>query len=116
MQLLGRARLRRTSANNVAGGSGFALQLDDRNEILGDGFGGLATWRRRRDKGSGQKFPPVPSEEGKKLMGGGVFGTNEYYRDMTRKKNRRLARKLMSRELGATKGQSARTASAISQV
>ena len=115
MQLLSRARLRQTSASHGAGGSGITLQLDDRNGIL-DGFGGLATRRRRRDKGSGKKFPPVPSEEGKKLMDGGVFGTNEFYRDMTRKKNTRLARKLMSRELGTVGGQSARTASAISQV
>ena len=115
MQLLSRARLRQTSASHGAGGSGITLQLDDRNEIL-NGFGGLATRRRKRDKGSGKKFPPVPSEEGKKLMNGGIFGTNEYYRDMTRKKNTRLARKLMSRELGTSKGQSARTASAVSQV
>ena len=116
MQLLGHARLLRTSANDRAGGSGLTLQLDDRNEILDDGFGGLATWRRRRDKNSGKKFPPVPSEDGKKLMDGGVFGKNEYYRDMTRGRNRRLARKLMSRELGTGTGPCARTASAISQV
>ena len=116
MQLLGHAGLRRIFANHRAGGSGITLQLDDGNEILDDGLGGLATRRRRCAKGSSNKFPPVPSEEGKKLMHGGVFGSNEYYRDTTRKRNTRLARKLMSRELGAGRGQSTRTSSAISQV
>ena len=116
MQLLAHAGLRQIFSNGRAGGSGITLQLDDRNEILDDGFGGLATRRRRREKGSGKRFPLVPSEEGKKLMDGGVFGSNEYYRDMTRKRNTRLVGKLMNRELGPGRGQSTRTASAISQV
>ena len=116
MQLLRHAGLHRTSASHQGDGSGIILQLDDGNEILDDGFGGLATRRRRRDKGSGKKFPPVPSEEGKKLMDGGVFGNNEYYRDITRKRNTRLSRRLMNRELGTGGDQSTRTVSAISQV
>ena len=116
MQLLGHAGLRRIFANHRAGGSGITLQPDDGNEILDDGFGGLSTRRRRRARVSSKKLPPVPSEEGKKLMDGGVFGSNEYYRDTTRKQSSRLARKLMSRELGTVRGQSTRTASTISQV
>lgn len=113
MQLLGHAGLRRIFANHRAGGSGITLQLD---EGLDDGLGGLPTRRGPRANGSSNKFPRVPSEEGKKLMDGGVFGSNEYYRDTTRKRNTRLARKLMSRELGTGRGQSTRTSSAISQV
>lgn len=116
MQLLGHAGLRRIFANHRAGGSGITLQLDDGNEILDDGFGSLATRRRRRVKGSSNNFPPAPSEEGKKLMDGGIFGSNGYYRDTTRKTNTRLARKLLCRELGTGKGQVTNTASAISQV
>lgn len=117
MQLLGHAGLRRIFANHRAGGAGIALQLDDGNEILDVGLGGRATRRSRCAKGStNNKYPPVPSEEGKKLMDGGVFGSNEYYRDITRKRNMRLARKLMSRELGSGTGHSTRVASAISQV
>lgn len=116
MQLLGHAGLRRIFANHRAGGSGITLQLDDRNEILDDGVGNPATRRRRHDKSSGKRFPAVPSEEGKKLMDDGVFGSNEYYRDRTKKNNTRLARKLMSRELGAGRSQFTRTPSAISQV
>ena len=106
MQLLEHAGLRQIFSNGRAGGSGITLQLGDRNEIR----------RKRRERGSGKRFPPVPSEEGKKLMDGGVFGSNEYYRDMTRKRNTRLAGKLMDRELGPDRGQSTRSASAISQV
>lgn len=116
MQLLGHAGLRRIFANHRAGDSGITLQLDDGNEILDDGLGGLATRRRQRTKGSSNKYPPLPSKVGKKLMDGGVFGSNEYYRDTTRKTNTRLARKLMSRELGSGRGQSLQVASAISQV
>ena len=116
MQLLEHAGLRQIFSNSRAGGSGITLQLDDRNEVLEDGLGSLATRRRRREKGPSKRFPLAPSEEGKKLMEGGVFGSNQYYRDMTRKRNTRLAAKLMNRELGPGRAQSTRTASAISQV
>ena len=57
---------------------------------------------RRRARGKGSKinaFPPVPSEEGRKLMDGGVFGASQCYRDW-RKRKPRLANKLMMREFG----------------
>ena len=116
MQLLGHAGLRQIFADHRAGGSGITLQIDERNEALDDGFGWGAARRRRRQRGSGTKFPPVPSGEGKKLMDGGFFGSNDYYRDTIRKRNTRLARKLMSRELGTGESVSMRTASDISQV
>ena len=116
MQLLGHAGLRRIFANHGAGGSGITLQLDDGNNIPEDSLGGLGIRRKRRAKGSNNRFPPVPSEAGQKLMDGGVFGSNEYYRDTTRRRSSRLAGKLMNRELGSSKAQSTRTASAISQV
>ena len=116
MQLLGHAGFRRIFANHGAGGSGITLQLDDSNNILEDSFGGLGTRKKRRAKGSNNRFPPVPSEAGQKLMDGGVFGSNEYYRDTTRRRSSRLAGKLMNRELGSSRAQSTRAASAISQV
>lgn len=110
MQLLGQAGLRRIFANHRASGSGITLQLDAGNEVQNDSLGG---WRM---KGSSNRFPSVPSKEGRKLMDGGTFGSNEYYRDICKKSNTRLARKLMSRELGTCSGQSTTTPSAISQV
>ena len=115
MQLLGHAGLRQIFASHRAGGSGITLSLGAGNDSL-DEFSGPGTRSRRRAKASGKGYPPVPSEEGKKLMEGGCFGSTEYYRDTRRWKNMRLAKKLMNRELGIGRGQTTRTASAISQV
>ena len=118
MQLLGRAGLRRVFANHRNGESGMILDLsgEDDNDAE-NGYGGLCNRRRRRrSKSSKPQLPPVPSEEGKKLMDGGVFGSSEYYGDDLRKRSNKLARKLLSRELCADHIDLARTTSAISQV
>lgn len=99
MQLLGHAGLHRMVASHNDGGGGITLQIDD-----------------GRARSTKNHFPAVPSEIGQKLMDGGVFGTSEYYRDSLRRKNKNLARKLMSRELGNDRNHSTRENSAISQV
>ena len=117
MRLLGHAGLRRILANHRAGGSGIALRLgeEDENE-LEDGHGGLGARRRRRTKSWKDKYPSVPSEEGKRLMDGGTFGSNEHYRDVRMRRKTRLTKKLMDRELGTDRNVSTRMTSAISQV
>ena len=114
MQLLGHAGLRRIFANRSNGGSGITLQINE--DELDDGFGILGSRRRRRARSTKDQIPAIPSEVGQKLMDGGVFGTSEYYRDNLRKRNRRLARKLMSRELGNDRNYSTRATSTVSQV
>ena len=117
MQLLGHAGLRRIFANHRAGGSGITLEMneeEDDNDV--DGYNGLGTRRRTRARRPKHKFPPVPSTVGQILMDGGVFGSNEFYRDTLRKRKTRLARKLMSRELGTDRDTATRGASAITQV
>ena len=114
MQLLGHAGLRRMFANHNNGGGGITLQIDE--DELDDGFGILGSRRRQRARSTKNQFPAVPSEIGQKLMDGGVFGTSEYYRDSLRKRNKKLARKLMSRELGNDRNHSTRATSAVSQV
>lgn len=117
MQLLGHAGLRRILASHGAGGSGIMLQLDEEDQDeLDDRYGAGGTRRRQTAKGWKNKFPPVPSEEGKKLMDGGIFGSSGYYRDTRMQKKTRLARKLMSRELGTDRYHSTRAASAVTQV
>ena len=111
MQLLGHAGLRRIFANRSSGDRGITLRIDE--DELDDGLGSR---RRRRARSTKHQFPAVPSEVGQKLMDGGVFGTSEYYRDNLRKRNKRLARKLMSRELGNDRNYSTRATSAVSQV
>jgi len=117
MQLLGHAGLRRILASHRAGGSGITFQLDEEDENDNeDGYGGSETRRRRGAKGWKNRFPPVPDEEGKKLMDGGVFGSSEFYRDNRIQRKTMLVRKLMSRELGTDRQQSTRAISAVSQV
>lgn len=121
MQLLGHAGLRRIFANHRAGGGGITLDLDEEDEENGDdpdmdGHRGLGTRRRPGVKRPKHKFPAAPSEVGQQLMDGGVFGSSEFYRDNLRKRNKRLARKLMSRELGTDRNHSTRSTSAVAQV
>lgn len=114
MQLLGNAGLRRLFTNHRVSEFG-ALNADDDGEIE-DGYGGPSTGRKRRPKGAKQKFPPIPSQEGRKLMDSGTFGRNEYYEDILRKRKNRLSRRLMSRELGANMDHPLRSNRLMSQV
>ena len=117
MRLLGHAGLRVILANHRAGGSDITLELDEEDENEGDDIqGGLGSRRRRRTKSWKNKYPPVPSEEGKKLMEGGIFGASEDFRDRRFNKKTRLARKLMTRELGTDCNEPKRVANALSQV
>lgn len=114
MQLLGNAGLRRLFTNHGASDFG-ALNADDDGEIE-DGYGGPSTGRKRRSKGAKQRFPPIPNEEGRKLMDSGTFGRNEHYEDILRKRKNRLSRRLMSRELGTNVDNPLRSNRLISQV
>jgi hypothetical protein len=60
--------------------------------------------RRRRDRPNPNRFPKVPSDEGTTLMNSGTFGANEIksFNSITRKK--RLARRILDRELGIDSG------------
>ncbi|CAG7918269.1 unnamed protein product [Penicillium olsonii] len=56
--------------------------------------------RRGRPNRPPPELPPVPNPEGKKLMGDGHFGTDQYYIDRLRQRKRDLTTNLMWRELG----------------
>ncbi|KAK3336214.1 WD40-repeat-containing domain protein [Cercophora scortea] len=62
--------------------------------------GDLWSTRRRRQPPDPNRFPKVPSEEGRKLMESGVFGAFDA-REPDRK---RLARRILDRELGLGDG------------
>ena len=67
------------------------------SDDLGDVF------RRRRRIGrrpTENNYPKPPSEEGTRLMGSGLFGSNPYYVDELKKRKRAIATRLMWRELG----------------
>jgi WD repeat-containing protein 23 len=117
MQLLGHAGLRRIFANQREGGAGITLDMDEEDDNDdADIYSSMGTRRRPAKRRMKHEFPAVPNEVGRKLMDGGVFGSSEFYRDNPRKRKTRLARKLMSRELGTDRNHSTRGTSAISQV
>lgn len=63
----------------------------------------MPIWRdrlRARRTEEPAELPPVPNPEGKKLMGQGHFGTNQYYVDQLKQRKNGLASSLMWREFG----------------
>lgn len=78
---------------------------DDDNEFVPFG----RSFRRRRRNFTGDRYPKIPSVEGQKLMGSGIFGANDRcdhsacgqpFTQSTQNKRRRLARRMFDRELG----------------
>lgn len=114
MQLLGHAGLQRLFTNhNMAHAGPFGP--DDEDMDLDDGYGGFGVRRRQRPRGAKSKPPPVPSEEGRKLMESGSFGTSVHSQIRPKMKGR-LARSLMSRELGVDRVNSVTTNKLLSHV
>ena len=72
--------------------------------------------RRRCKKTKKADFPKVPSDVGRGLMSSGNFGINENYQDILRKRKRKLARRLMTRELGLNAVQDKTANRLVSQV
>ncbi|KIX06224.1 uncharacterized protein Z518_04199 [Rhinocladiella mackenziei CBS 650.93] len=94
-QLLSRYRL--------LGPSGRDLFADDDDDDDYEGpaygiFGGRR--RRRRPKPAGDRFPKVPSENGKALMNSGNYGNRDEFVDIQRKRRRTVSERLMWRRLG----------------
>jgi WD repeat-containing protein 23 len=62
-------------------------------------------------------YPKIPSEAGTELMRSGHYGSDAYYVDALKHRRKRLASKLMWRELGfENQGAEKRANQAISQV
>ena len=77
---------------------------------------GIRSRRRQRPKCIKHPYPPVPSEEGTRLMRSGTFGCTGSYQDILRKRNKRLARRLLSREQGVENDHLGTQEKIISQV
>lgn len=78
---------------------------DDSDAYLG--YGGRRSRRRRTFEGD--RYPKIPSDEGRKLMGSGQFGTNDHcdhtscgepFSQTNLRKRRKLARRMFDREMG----------------
>ncbi|MCJ1245808.1 hypothetical protein MMC30_003012 [Trapelia coarctata] len=105
LQLLGHTGLRRIFTSH--GGAWLGLGSDeadddeDDDDFTAGGYGAMLGRRRRRRRAATPvELPKVPSDVGRELMNSGTFGSNEYYQDILRNKKRKLARRVMSRELG----------------
>ncbi|KAK4609377.1 LEC14B protein [Fulvia fulva] len=81
-------------------------QDDDEQEYLGYGVRRNA---RRRRAPVGDRYPPIPNPEGKKLMDSGQFGSNDRCEHTTcgaplsndtLRKRKKLARRMFDREMG----------------
>ena len=92
LRLLGHAGLRRMFTNHS--------DADAADEEDDDEPHNLRSRLRPRAKQTKYEFSPVPSEEGTKLMRSGTFGCTDYYRNILKRRNKRLATRLMTRELG----------------
>ena len=65
----------------------------------------------------GERFPKIPSEQGKELMDSGIYGSNEYFVDRRRKRKNNLSERLMWRKLGLeARGSSRRANRYLAQV
>lgn len=78
-------------------GRGTRGRLVDDDDDDEDYYPGMRT--RRRPNRTAVPFPKIPSDEGRELMESGVFGTNERPESSMRPR-KRLARKILERELG----------------
>lgn len=117
--MLGANGLRRILQSHGLLGPGIDDEDDDDDEYgvqmhYGFGFGR----RRRRRQGPPEEvYPKVPSEVGRELMMSGHYGNNPDYVDDLKKRKKRLATKLMWRELGIEPGRAQRrTTQSIFQV
>ncbi|MCJ1393870.1 hypothetical protein MMC18_006746 [Xylographa bjoerkii] len=116
LQLLGHAGLRRIFASHGGASFGLAdLDEDDDDDGMEGGYGSMVGRRRRKRKASKVEFPKVPSDVGRELMNSGNFGSNEYYQDILRRKKQKLARRILSRELGLDAVQDRRGNKLLSQ-
>ncbi|KAI9825987.1 MAG: hypothetical protein M1819_007488 [Sarea resinae] len=94
MRLLGgHSGFARILAQHLPGGRAM---LDEENDDLEGGYGGLPGRRRRRPKA---ELPKVPSDTGRELMESGTFGSNEPFEGSFKKK-RKLSSRILNRELG----------------
>ncbi|KAF4630590.1 hypothetical protein G7Y89_g7547 [Cudoniella acicularis] len=80
------------------------LELDEEDDD--EDFNPMWRRRRRRPKPDPNRFPKVPSDEGRELMNSGTFGSNEAQsvspeddEDERMQKKKKLARRILDREL-----------------
>lgn len=97
VRLLGANGLRRMLQSHGLIGNGIIRGLDDDEDHAG--YGGTLRRRRRRPKDE-NRFPKVPSDEGKVLMKSGIYGAADTWADRRRHRKANISQRLMWRRLG----------------
>jgi hypothetical protein len=101
----------------VNGRSTVAVDEGDENNSDDAGYGGSGSRRRRRPKNLENRFPKVPSEEGRALMRSGIYGSRDHFSDVRRRRKNNISERLMWRRLGFDpRGSHQRANRLISQV
>ncbi|KAL2009074.1 hypothetical protein VTN00DRAFT_7268 [Thermoascus crustaceus] len=99
LQLLRASGFRQILQSRI-GGTWADDDDDDDDDDYGLPYGGLRHRRRQTERPREDIFPKVPSDVGTELMASGNYGSNTHYVDELKKRKKRLATKLMWRELG----------------
>ncbi|KAJ4507583.1 hypothetical protein HRR83_004163 [Exophiala dermatitidis] len=98
--ILSRYRLLGPGGQDLFGGD----DEDDEDDMILEGSGPFGSLhgrrRRRRPKPPEDRFPKVPSDNGRALMNSGLYGSRDDFVDILRKRRRTVAERLMWRRLG----------------
>ena len=86
---------------------------DEDDEDYSLGYGGFSNRRRRKPKAGGNRFPKVPSEQGRALMASGIYGGRDNFTDVRRKRKTNVSERLMWRQLGLDPRSSTRRANRL---
>ncbi|KAK3674253.1 hypothetical protein LTR78_005722 [Recurvomyces mirabilis] len=116
-----RSQARRGNTQHVSLGEDDEVEDDD-DDDMGYAAGYGARRRRPRRPLVGDRYPPIPNPEGQKLMDSGAFGNNDRcdhstcgvpYESSTQQKRRKLAHRMLDRELGVNNRGRARVLSSL---
>lgn len=94
---------RQLLSRQLMGGRSIHLsheENDARNQSEDGEYGGFGSRRRCKAKNLENKYPKVPSEEGRVLMRSGFYGSHDHFSDIRRRRKNNISERLMWRRLG----------------
>ena len=121
-----RSQARRGGAQHVELGGNDEEEADDDddNDDDSEAYPGYGARRSRRNRRTfvGDRYPKIPSDKGRELMESGTFGTNDHcdhtscglpFSQTNMRKRRKLARRMLDREIGVEQRGRARLLDAL---
>ncbi len=112
------APFRQLLTRGVFSGRAANTSVDDEEDDDGEARNGrFGSRRRRKPQNCENKYPRIPSDEGRELMRSGIYGSRDHFGDISRKRKRNISERLMWRRLGDdARGSYRRANRLISQV